>query len=282
MTMRKRSSLTAGAFLRAPLPLAGGAAADARSEALRRRVQGLDLHEQPRQDVRFLAGVEAVVDGFLDGGQERLRRRVEAEQVAVLGEELADRDLALLLGEILRGAGPAPAFLPGRLGRGHGRGSFRGTGASVRMPCRIGDARRRIKGPGRGRRSAEQRPGRRRGCAARVGTATVNWRPKPPGELRRRRPEGVDREQHHARGVWSWFSSTSDLRLAADAVVREVQAVRGLPAAVEDPEREVQSVVDGRRRDHVTRRYSLGAGGGQGDGVPGLAREVPAGRCSSG
>jgi hypothetical protein len=37
-----------------------------------------------------------VVDGFLDGGEQRLARVVEAEQVAVLGEELGDGDVPLL------------------------------------------------------------------------------------------------------------------------------------------------------------------------------------------
>ena len=50
------------------------------------------------QDACFFAGIEAVVDGFLDRGQQCLARAVKAEQVAVLGEELADRDLPLLLG----------------------------------------------------------------------------------------------------------------------------------------------------------------------------------------
>ena len=48
------------------------------------------------EDAGLLAGVEGVVHGFLDGGQEGLAGVVEAEQVAVLGEELGDGDLALL------------------------------------------------------------------------------------------------------------------------------------------------------------------------------------------
>src|SRR5262249_56013209 len=47
------------------------------------------------KDPGFLGGVERVVDGFLDAGEERLARVVEAEQVPVLGEELGDRDLPL-------------------------------------------------------------------------------------------------------------------------------------------------------------------------------------------
>jgi hypothetical protein len=55
----------------------------------------VDLDDQLGQDPRLFAGVERVVDRFLDGGEQRLLRVVEAEQVAVLGEELRDRDLAL-------------------------------------------------------------------------------------------------------------------------------------------------------------------------------------------
>jgi hypothetical protein len=47
------------------------------------------------QDPRFLSRVERVVDGFLDAGKERFSRIVEAEQVAVLGEELGHRDVPL-------------------------------------------------------------------------------------------------------------------------------------------------------------------------------------------
>ncbi len=47
-------------------------------------------------DSRFFARVQRVVDRLLDGGQEGLARVVETQQVAVLGEELAHRDIALL------------------------------------------------------------------------------------------------------------------------------------------------------------------------------------------
>jgi hypothetical protein len=41
----------------------------------------------------LFAGVEGVVYGFLDGGEEGLARVVEAEEVAVFGEELGDGDI---------------------------------------------------------------------------------------------------------------------------------------------------------------------------------------------
>jgi hypothetical protein len=78
----------------------------------------VDLDAQLGQDAGFLAGVERVVDGFLDGGEQRLRGVVEAEQVAVLGEELGDRDLALLLGEGFGGGAPRSFFGRRRGGNG--------------------------------------------------------------------------------------------------------------------------------------------------------------------
>ena len=65
-----------------------------------------DVDPDLGQDAGLLAGVERIVDGFLDRGEQRLPRIVEAQQVAVLGEELADRDVALLGGHRL-GRGPA-------------------------------------------------------------------------------------------------------------------------------------------------------------------------------
>src|SRR5690606_21348850 len=44
---------------------------------------------------RLLTGVERIVHRFLDRRDERLRRRVEPEQVPVLQEELGNGDLAL-------------------------------------------------------------------------------------------------------------------------------------------------------------------------------------------
>ena len=56
------------------------------------------------QDAGLLGRVQRVVDGFFDAGEEGLARVVEAEQVAVLGEELGDRDLPLP-GSHLHGGG---------------------------------------------------------------------------------------------------------------------------------------------------------------------------------
>ena len=72
-----------------------------------------ELDQDLRQDPRLLAGVEAVVDRLLDRCQQRLARTVEAEQVAVLGEELRDRDLALLARHAVscRAAGPSRGLL---------------------------------------------------------------------------------------------------------------------------------------------------------------------------
>ena len=67
----------------------------------------LDVDPDFGQDAGLFAGVERVVDGLLDGGQQGLARVVEAQQVAVLGKELADRDIALAGGHRL-GRRPAP------------------------------------------------------------------------------------------------------------------------------------------------------------------------------
>src|SRR6185295_15433683 len=62
---------------------------------------------------------ERVVDRFLDRGQQRLPRVVEAEQVAVLGKKLADRDVALAGGHRVGGGAPFVA-----LGRAVGAGGL--------------------------------------------------------------------------------------------------------------------------------------------------------------
>ena len=87
-----------------------------RRVAVRRDLQ---LDDDVRQDPGFLAGVERVVDGFLDAGEERLARVVEPEKVAVLGEELGDGDLALAGAHLDGGHG---------LGRGFGAAAFGGDG----------------------------------------------------------------------------------------------------------------------------------------------------------
>ena len=98
------------------------------------RADALDVDPDFGQDAGLFAGVQGVVDGLLDGGQQGLARVVEAQQVAVLGEELADGDVALAGGHRL-GGGPAAqprrrgAVAAGRAAVGIGRGGglhFRG------------------------------------------------------------------------------------------------------------------------------------------------------------
>src|SRR5215813_9394169 len=92
---------------------ARGLAGRRRRPVARRDLEG-DHHVG--QDARLLGGVEGVVRRFLHAGEERLARIVEAEEMAVLGEELGDGDLAL-----------ARAHLGG------GDGSFRRSGGSGRL-----------------------------------------------------------------------------------------------------------------------------------------------------
>jgi len=84
----------------------------------------LDADLDFREDARLLAGVQGVVHRLLDRGQQGLAGVVEAEQVAVLGEELADGDAALGLGH--------------RLGRGVGRPRARGLGQVLGLGRRSG------------------------------------------------------------------------------------------------------------------------------------------------
>ena len=71
----------------------------------------LDVDPDLGQDAGLFAGVERVVDRFLHRGEQRLARIVEAQQVAVLGEELAHRDVALLRRHALGRGAAAPAGL---------------------------------------------------------------------------------------------------------------------------------------------------------------------------
>ena len=82
-------------------------------EARGRVAHRLDADPDLGEDARLLAGVERVVDRFLDAREERLAGRIKTEQVAVLREELAHRNVALAGREGL-GCGPA-------LRRGGGR-----------------------------------------------------------------------------------------------------------------------------------------------------------------
>lgn len=63
----------------------------------------------------LLGGVEGVVDGLLDGGDEAPGSAVEPEHVLVLLEELGDGDRALALREL----GGDPLLVERRLERGH-------------------------------------------------------------------------------------------------------------------------------------------------------------------
>ncbi len=81
-------------------------------------VAGLpDLDVDVGQDAGLLGGVERVVDGLLDGRDERPGLRVEPEHVLVLLEELGDGDRPLARGELVGDVG----VLEARLERGHSR-----------------------------------------------------------------------------------------------------------------------------------------------------------------
>ncbi len=60
----------------------------------------LDDHLHIGQDTRLLAGIERIVHRLLDRRQQRLARVIEAQQMAVLREELRHRDLALSLRQL--------------------------------------------------------------------------------------------------------------------------------------------------------------------------------------
>ena len=74
----------------------------------------LDVDPHFREDARLFAGVQGVVDRLLDGGQQGLPRIVETEKMAVLGKELADRDVPLAGGHRLGGRAAAGAFVEHR------------------------------------------------------------------------------------------------------------------------------------------------------------------------
>src|SRR5258705_308258 len=78
----------------------------------------------------LLGRVERVVDSFFDAGEERLARIVETEQVAVLGEELGDRNLPLASSHLDGGGGRARlgGLRVGSLGFGGLRVGRRGLG----------------------------------------------------------------------------------------------------------------------------------------------------------
>jgi hypothetical protein len=61
----------------------------------------LDPDVDIRQDLCLLTGIEGVIDGFLDGGNDSAGRRVKPEQVLVLLEKLCDTDTPLLPGQFI-------------------------------------------------------------------------------------------------------------------------------------------------------------------------------------
>lgn len=66
------------------------------------RAVGLEVFDEDgdvREDAGLFAGVEGVIDGFFDGGEEGFSGVVEAEEVAVFGKELGDGDVFLFGGE---------------------------------------------------------------------------------------------------------------------------------------------------------------------------------------
>ncbi len=91
---------------------------------LHRHAKALILHmpdgdPDRGEESRLLAGVERVVHGLLDGGQQRLLRVVESQQVPVLAEKFRYRNFPLAPGHAFRGlalAGPRG----GGLSLGHG------------------------------------------------------------------------------------------------------------------------------------------------------------------
>ena len=59
-------------------------------------LQILNHHRDIRQNARFLTGIQRVVHRFLHRCQQRLPRIIKPQQMAVFGEEFADRDILLL------------------------------------------------------------------------------------------------------------------------------------------------------------------------------------------
>ena len=66
-------------------------------------IGGDNGHLDVRQDAGFFTGVQGIVYALFDGGQERLTRIIEAQQMAVLDEELGHRDIPLTQGHVLGG-----------------------------------------------------------------------------------------------------------------------------------------------------------------------------------
>jgi hypothetical protein len=62
---------------------------------------GLDVNPD-NTEYRLNADIEGVIDGFFDGGEQCFAWVIEAEQVSVLGEKLADGYFLLGLCHVLR------------------------------------------------------------------------------------------------------------------------------------------------------------------------------------
>src|SRR6185436_4228404 len=56
---------------------------------------GFDVNPKFGDDTTLFASVEGVVHGFLDRGQKRLPWVIEAKEMSILSEKLADGDIAL-------------------------------------------------------------------------------------------------------------------------------------------------------------------------------------------
>src|ERR1043166_3780388 len=55
----------------------------------------LQFNNDFRQNAGFFTGIQRVIDGFFDTGEQRFSRIVETQKVTVLGKEFRDGDLAL-------------------------------------------------------------------------------------------------------------------------------------------------------------------------------------------
>ena len=144
----------------------------------------LDVDPDLGQDAGLLAGVERVVDRLLDRRQQGLARIVEAEQVAVLGKELADRNIALA-GRHRFGGRPPPR----RPGRDHWSGVPRGHCRPVRrlsVPGRRPRTRGTLERVWLGFLAIRQPCERKLEKSGRAMPLARNG-PRPPGLLRRRR-----------------------------------------------------------------------------------------------
>jgi hypothetical protein len=64
---------------------------------------GLDVNPDFGQNPGFFTGIERVIDGFFDGGEQCFAWVIESEQMSVLREEFADGYFLLGLCHVLRG-----------------------------------------------------------------------------------------------------------------------------------------------------------------------------------